>query len=131
MDENTETFEGQTSNNVGYDQSSDKTINAPVNFATIIRGSEYKDGVCRSRRYACEHQDHYSTKNKTCIVENQQQTRSKHTRCRWQVRASCPKTTEILSINFLSLNHNDHPIEDQTNKFAVKYREFSEDILGK
>ncbi|CAG8792516.1 10883_t:CDS:2, partial [Gigaspora rosea] len=59
------------------------------NFVSVIRGSEYKDGVCRSCRYACEHQGYSTKKNKTSIVE----------------------------------------IKDETNKFASKYRAFSEDML--
>ncbi|CAG8765927.1 9809_t:CDS:2, partial [Dentiscutata erythropus] len=45
------------------------------------------------------------------------------------IRASCPKTTDILSLSSLFLNHNNHPIKNITNKFAVKYRAFSEDML--
>ncbi|CAG8854656.1 38113_t:CDS:2, partial [Gigaspora margarita] len=45
------------------------------NFVSVIRGSEYSDGICRSRRYACEHQGHSGT-NKTGIAENQRQTRN-------------------------------------------------------
>ncbi|CAG8706177.1 17294_t:CDS:2, partial [Gigaspora rosea] len=81
------------------------------------------------RRYACEHQGCNITKNKTSIVKNQRQTRSKRNGCRWQIRASCPKTTGILKINSLCLNHNDYPIKDDTNKFATKYRTFSEEML--
>ncbi|CAG8816171.1 368_t:CDS:2, partial [Dentiscutata erythropus] len=71
------------------------------NFVSIIRGSEYKDRICRNRRYVCE----------------------------YQVRASCPKTTGELKITSVCLNHNDHPIKNDTNKFALKYRTFSEDML--
>ncbi|CAG8737040.1 27413_t:CDS:2 [Dentiscutata erythropus] len=46
---------------------------------------------------------HNST-NKTSIAENQRQTR-------------------------ICLNHNDHQISDETNKFALKYRIFSESML--
>ncbi|CAG8656737.1 6109_t:CDS:2, partial [Gigaspora rosea] len=91
------------------------------NFVSIIRGSEYDNKVCRSRRCGCEHQVRNITKNKTSIVENQWQTRSKRNGCHWQIRASCPKTAGILKINSLCLNHNDHPIKDDTNKFATKY----------
>ncbi|CAG8700816.1 25521_t:CDS:2, partial [Gigaspora rosea] len=65
------------------------------NFVSVIRGSEYDKGVCRIRRYACEHQGNNS----------------------------------ILGITSLCLNHNDHPINNQTNKFALKYQGFSENIL--
>ncbi|KAF0356337.1 hypothetical protein F8M41_014775 [Gigaspora margarita] len=41
------------------------------NFVSIIHGSEYNKGVCRIRQYACEHQGHNGTKNKTNIVKNQ------------------------------------------------------------
>ncbi|RIB17893.1 hypothetical protein C2G38_2186104 [Gigaspora rosea] len=98
-------------------------------FVNVIRRSEYENGACRSRRYACKHQGRNVTKKKTCIAKNQRQMRSKRTGCRWQIRASCPKTTGILSISSLFLNHNDHPIKNETNKFAVKYRAFSEDML--
>ncbi|CAG8737114.1 4835_t:CDS:2, partial [Gigaspora rosea] len=47
-----------------------------------------------------------------------------------QVRASCPKTTGVLSINSLSLSHNDHPIIDETNRFAVKYHTFTDNMLN-
>ncbi|CAG8812405.1 3477_t:CDS:2 [Gigaspora margarita] len=86
------------------------------NFVSVIRGSEYDNG-------------RNGTKKKTCIAENQRQMQSKRTGYRWQIRASCPKTTGILSISSLFLSHNDHPIKDETNKFAVKYRAFSEDML--
>ncbi|CAG8805983.1 17217_t:CDS:2, partial [Gigaspora rosea] len=99
------------------------------NFVSVIRGSEYDKGVCRIRRYACEHQGSNSTKGKTNIVENQRQTRSKRTGYNWHIRASCPKTIGILSISSLCLNHNDHPINNQTNKFALKYRVFTEEML--
>ncbi|CAG8758604.1 44534_t:CDS:2, partial [Gigaspora margarita] len=123
IDEDMEPFEERSSNTIIRAQESVETINAPIvgqtfksweeldqyislyaksqNFASVIRGSEYNNGFCRSRRYACEHQGHNSAKNKTCI----------------------------LSINFLCLCHNDHQINDQTKKFAVKYRAFSEDML--
>ncbi|CAG8796248.1 18985_t:CDS:2, partial [Gigaspora rosea] len=52
------------------------------NFASVIRGSEYSEDVCRNRRYACEHQGHNVVKTKTNIVKNQQQTRSKRSGCR-------------------------------------------------
>ncbi|KAF0433292.1 protein far1-related sequence 11-like isoform x1 [Gigaspora margarita] len=85
-------------------------------FICIIRGSEYKNGVCRSHRYACEHQGCNSVKKKTNIVKNQWEMQSKHIGCRWQVRASCSKTMGVLRINSLSLSHNDHPIIDKTNR---------------
>ncbi|CAG8782760.1 10978_t:CDS:2, partial [Gigaspora rosea] len=67
---------------------------------------------------------------KTNIVENQWETLSKRTGCCWQVRASCPKTMGVLSISSLSLSHNDHPIRDKTNRFAVKYRTFTDNMLN-
>ncbi|CAG8836493.1 16826_t:CDS:10, partial [Gigaspora margarita] len=67
------------------------------NFVSIICGSEYSDGICRS--------------------------------CRYAFRASCPKTTSILKINSVCLNYNDHQIRNETNKFALKYRTFSKDML--
>ncbi|CAG8818692.1 11262_t:CDS:2, partial [Gigaspora margarita] len=105
MDKNTETFKGQTSNNIGCDKSSDKTINALIvgqQFGSWKELDQYISLYAKSQNFATR------------------QTRSKHTRCRWQVCTSCPKTTEILSINSLSLNHNDYSIEDQTNKFAYQ-----------
>ncbi|RIB01589.1 hypothetical protein C2G38_2230365 [Gigaspora rosea] len=79
------------------------------NFVSVIRGSEYSNGICKSRRYACEHQGYNGTNN-TGIAENQRQT--------------------ILKINSVCLDHNDHQIKDETNKFALKYRTFSEDMLN-
>ncbi|CAG8719337.1 17931_t:CDS:2, partial [Gigaspora rosea] len=73
------------------------------NFASVIRGSEYSEGVCRNR--------------------------SKRSGCRWQVRATFLKKTGILSISSVNLVHNDHLLENETNKFASKYRAFSEDML--
>ncbi|CAG8743363.1 356_t:CDS:10, partial [Dentiscutata erythropus] len=46
-----------------------------------------------------------------------------------QVCASCPKTTGILKINSVCLNYN-HQISDKTNRFALKYQIFSEDMLN-
>ncbi|CAG8675885.1 19562_t:CDS:2, partial [Gigaspora margarita] len=71
------------------------------NFVSVICGSEYDNKVCRSHQYACEHQECNIIKNKTSIVENQWQTQSKHNGCRWQIHASCPKTTDASSY----LNH--------------------------
>ncbi|CAG8725843.1 25461_t:CDS:2 [Dentiscutata erythropus] len=71
------------------------------NFVSVIRGSEYSNEICKSHRYVCEH----------------------------QVRASCSKTTGILKINSVCLNHNNHLITEETNKFALKYQVFSEDML--
>ncbi|CAG8775182.1 20867_t:CDS:1, partial [Dentiscutata erythropus] len=99
------------------------------NFVSVIRGSEYDDSICRSRRYACKHQGRNIVKNKTNIAENQRQTRSKRTGCHWQVRATFPKKTGILSISSVYLVHNNHLMENGTNKFASKYRAFSEDML--
>ncbi|RIB23895.1 hypothetical protein C2G38_2169977 [Gigaspora rosea] len=98
------------------------------NFVSVIRRSEYSNRICRSRLYACEHQGHNGS-NKTSIAENQRQTRSKRIGCRCQVRTSCPKTTGILKINSVCLNHNDYQIRNETNKFALKYRTFFEDML--
>ncbi|CAG8787380.1 10037_t:CDS:2, partial [Cetraspora pellucida] len=103
-----------------HDNSSNETMNAPFaeqefcswddldhfilfytksqNFVSVIRRLEYSDGICRNRRYACEHQGHSGT-NKTSIAENQWQTHSKCIGCQWQVQASCPKTMGILKFN--------------------------------
>ncbi|RIB03028.1 hypothetical protein C2G38_2226242 [Gigaspora rosea] len=71
------------------------------NFASVICGSEYSEG---------------------------RQTRSKRSGCRWQVRATFSKKTGTLSISSVNLVHNDHLLENETNKVASKYRAFSEDI---
>ncbi|CAG8741328.1 19144_t:CDS:2, partial [Dentiscutata erythropus] len=47
-----------------------------IDALVVGQTSEYNKGVCRIRRYACEHQGRNSTKNKTNIAENQQQTRN-------------------------------------------------------
>ncbi|CAG8693801.1 14858_t:CDS:2 [Gigaspora rosea] len=87
------------------DQNLDKRIDAPKIGQTFNNWDEldqYDNGVCRSRLYACEHQGHNAMKKKTCI----------------------------LRINSLYLSHNDHSLKDETNKFAVKYRTFSEEMLN-
>ncbi|CAG8442453.1 9107_t:CDS:2 [Gigaspora rosea] len=63
------------------------------------------------------------------LFSNWDEIDRKRTGCRWQVRATCPKKTDILSISSLCLSHNDHPLTDETNKFASKHRAFSEEML--
>ncbi|CAG8680092.1 22038_t:CDS:2, partial [Gigaspora rosea] len=58
-------------------------------------------------------------KTKTNIVENQRQTRSKRSGCRWQVRATFSKKTGTLSISSVNLVHNDHLLENETNKNPI------------
>ncbi|CAG8727473.1 18777_t:CDS:2 [Gigaspora margarita] len=79
---------------------------AKVLDASIVRQMfEYSEGVCQNHRYACEHQDHNIVKNKTNIK------------------------TGMLSISSVNLVHNNHLLENETNKFASKYRALSEDML--
>ncbi|CAG8798580.1 20611_t:CDS:2, partial [Dentiscutata erythropus] len=126
-EDNLEIFEEQSSSVVVCDQNLVETVDSPAVGQTF---NKYNNGVCRSCRYACEYQGCKAVKKKTNIVENQWETQSKCTGYRWQIRASCPKTTGILSINSLCLSHNDHSIKDETNRFAVKYHAFTKDMLN-
>ncbi|CAG8761658.1 20282_t:CDS:2 [Dentiscutata erythropus] len=99
-----------------YDNSSNKTINAPFagqefcswddldrfilfytksqNFVSVICGSEYSDRICRNRQYACEHQGHSST-NKISIAKNQR----KHVANVLDVGGKFKLVTEVGNIN--------------------------------
>jgi len=100
------------------------------NFSKVIYGAEYDNGVRRCCRYKCEYQGNYQGKKKMMIVENQRNTHSKRSGCPWFINATCPKTTGIISITTLSLEHGDHPLDPLTSKFGLTHRTLTEPMLA-
>ncbi|CAG8732258.1 25751_t:CDS:2, partial [Gigaspora margarita] len=127
-EDNVEFLEEQTLNVEANNQNLGELVDAPMIGQTFGSWDELDHFIsfyAKSQNFVSQS----TKKNKTSIVETQQQTQSKRTGCPWQIRASCPKTTGVLSITSLHLSNNNHPVKDKTNKFASKYRAFSENML--
>jgi hypothetical protein len=98
-------------------------------FSKIIYGAEYDNGIRRRCRYKCEYQGNYQGK-KNMIVETQRNTRSKRSGCPWFINATCPKSTGIISITTMSLEHGDHLLDPLANKFGITHRTLTEPMLA-
>ncbi|CAG8823178.1 10691_t:CDS:1, partial [Dentiscutata erythropus] len=77
--------------------------------------------------FVCDHQGTYEPK-KTVILENQRNSKSKRSGCRWHVNVSFSKKTAVISITSLELSHN-YTISPRANLYAPKYRTFPNDIV--
>ncbi|CAG8625769.1 24142_t:CDS:2 [Gigaspora rosea] len=127
---NIEPIEVCSSNTVGYNKDLTNAMKALVigqTFGSWDELDHFISSYAKSQNFVSVIR--HSGTSKTNIAKNQWQTRSKRIGCHWKVHASCPKMTGELKITSVCLNHNDYPITNDTNKFALKYRTFSEDML--
>ncbi|CAG8849012.1 36048_t:CDS:2, partial [Gigaspora margarita] len=99
------------------------------NFSKIIYGTEYDSELRRCYRYRCEFQGQYRSKKKM-IAKEQRNTRSKRNGCPWFINASCPKTTNVISITTIFLEHENHSLDPLTNKFGTIHRILTEPMLA-
>ncbi|CAG8784653.1 6604_t:CDS:2, partial [Dentiscutata erythropus] len=49
-----------------------------LNFVSVIRSSEYNNGVCQSHRYACKHQGYSETQQQSFIIGLGDNTNAEH-----------------------------------------------------
>ncbi|CAG8849261.1 18662_t:CDS:1, partial [Racocetra persica] len=78
--------------------------------------------------YVCENAGKYKP-NKTKLIEQQHNKRSKKTDCKWHVNLSNPETSNFVHIMLVYLEHN-HNISADNLRFATAFRKFDEFIMN-